>query len=150
MRSLHLHLVASVCLLGILAALPAPAQERQEVERPVRLSGAEERLADDLLARYIKSTDPGARKGIIEELAAIDHPSAADIRYFAPRCFARLVRRLAVCLGGFDLAAAEALGTAPPGVEPNPVDALELLVAHSLVQAHPEGKETRFTMLEAI
>ena len=61
-----------------------------------------------------------------------------------------LLGRLSVCAGGFDLAAAEAIG-AGAGVDALDVDdLLSHLVDKSLVIAHDAGPVTRYRMLETI
>jgi predicted ATPase len=62
----------------------------------------------------------------------------------------RLLDRLSVFVGGFTLAAAEAV-TAGDGIEPGEVfELLAGLVARSLVVADMEGAETRYRLLETI
>ena len=61
-----------------------------------------------------------------------------------------LFRRLAVCVGGFDLAAAENIG-AGGGIDAFDVDdLLGRLVEKSLIVAEDQGETTRYRMLETI
>lgn len=64
-----------------------------------------------------------------------------------PAC--RLLERLAVFTGGFDLPAAEAIGGGHPG-DPDPIDTLSTLVDQSLLQSGDADGEPRFTFLEPI
>ena len=66
-----------------------------------------------------------------------------------PAC--RLFQRLSVFTGGFDLAAAEAIGRADAEADdPDPIDTLAALVDQSLLQSGEAGGEPRFTYLEPI
>jgi predicted ATPase/class 3 adenylate cyclase len=61
-----------------------------------------------------------------------------------------LLGRLSVCLGGFDLAAAEAIGAGGPVDALDVDDALGRLVDKSMVLASDFGDMTRYKMLETI
>ncbi|MBF8290768.1 MAG: adenylate/guanylate cyclase protein [Chloroflexi bacterium] len=61
----------------------------------------------------------------------------------------RLLERLSVCAGGFDLEAAEAIGGASPGAGMDVLDGLMALADQSLIRS-VDGARPRFQMLETI
>jgi predicted ATPase len=112
------------------ANLMSPAEIEQRLERQFR-------------------TATGGRHGALERHQTLR--AAIDWSYDLLTPGARaLLGRLAVCVGGFDLDAADALGS---GLELDGADAFELLrelVSKSLVERYEANANTRFRLLEMI
>lgn len=119
-------------------------------------------LAIELAAARTRLLSPGALLGRLEDRLSLltTGPQDAPPRQrslraaiawsydLLPPAQQTLLRQLAVFVGGWTLEAAEFVGAAH-GV-PQTVDALDALVAHSLVVRDDEGAGSRFRLLETI
>jgi predicted esterase len=70
--------------LLLLVLAPALAQEKPAAG----LSAAEKKEAEELLKQYFEAKGWDEKQKVAEKLAAIDHPSKADIQAFSRKCFA--------------------------------------------------------------
>ena len=73
-------------LAALFLAAPALAQDAEAPKKPTKLTSAEKKQAKELIKSYFTGDD-AAKAEALKGLAAIDHPSRADVSALAKQCW---------------------------------------------------------------